>query len=600
MTTLFGETEPLPPSGGTPYRVLARKYRPATFAELIGQEAMVRTLTNAIQSGRLPQAWMLTGVRGIGKTTTARIIAKALNCTGRDALAGSIEPCNQCDSCRAITEDRFVDVQELDAASRTGVDDIREIVEGVRYGPVAGQYKIYILDEVHMLSKNAFNALLKTLEEPPPHTKFIFATTEIRKVPVTVLSRCQRFDLRRIESAELVAHFTRLAGLEDVSADPDAITLIAHAADGSVRDGLSLLDQAIALGNGSVILADVKAMLGLADRGASLDLCRHVLSGAMEAALTGYDQMIKVGTDPLQILQDMAELIHRLTRAQILTSNGALGDEPEGEKQLFTDLAAIKIPALTRAWQILLKGIGETQSSSQPAMAAEMALIRVAYAAELPPPSDLIKQLREQREAARAEGGVEAAPLGGGGGGGGSKASRFGGSNGGGGGGVRMLQAQPMAEVVQAASLAAPMPQTFREVAELFATNREGGLYAELCRYVHLVRMAAGQLTLRVERGASAHLVGRLGQCLNEWTGQRWMIAVVDEEGLPTLAQEDEAIVKGRHERAAAHPLMQAVLCAFPEAKLMTLEPKPAVPDVAMAAEAEAFMAALPDDEEEE
>ncbi|MFA6280837.1 MAG: DNA polymerase III subunit gamma/tau [Bdellovibrionales bacterium] len=598
MTTLFGETDTPPSTSATPYRVLARKYRPATFAELIGQEAMVRTLTNAIQSGRLPQAWMLTGVRGIGKTTTARIIAKALNCTGRDATAGSIEPCNACDSCRAITEDRFVDVQELDAASRTGVDDIREIVDGVRYGPVAGKYKIYILDEVHMLSKNAFNALLKTLEEPPPHTKFIFATTEIRKVPVTVLSRCQRFDLRRIESAELAAHFTRLAGLEDVSADPDAIKLIAHAADGSVRDGLSLLDQAIALGNGSVILAEVKNMLGLADRGASLDLCRHVLLGAMEAALAGYDQMIKVGTDPLQILQDMAELVHRLTRAQILTGSGAMDDGPEGEKQLLADLAGIKIPALTRAWQILLKGIGETQAASQPAVAAEMALIRVAYAAELPPPGDLIKQLREQREAARGEGGAESAPSGGGGG---SKASRFGSISAGSGSAMRSVQAsEPMAQTVAIAAAVNPMPQTFREVAELFATNREGGLYAELCRYVHLVRMAAGQLTIRVERGASAQLVSRLGQCLNEWTGQRWMIALVDEEGLPTLAQEDEAIVKGRHERAAANPLMQAVLLSFPEAKLMTLEPKPPAPEAVLTAEPDVFIAPMPDEEEEE
>lgn len=581
-----------------PYRVLARKYRPATFAELIGQEAMVRTLTNAIQSGRLPQAWMLTGVRGIGKTTTARIIAKALNCTGRDAITGTIEPCNACDSCRAITEDRFVDVQELDAASRTGVDDIREIVDGVRYGPVAGKYKIYILDEVHMLSKNAFNALLKTLEEPPPHTKFIFATTEIRKVPVTILSRCQRFDLRRIESVELAAHFTRIAGLEDVSADPDAIKLIAHAADGSVRDGLSLLDQAIALGNGRVALEDVKNMLGLADRGASLDLCRHVLLGTIEAALAGYDQMIKVGTDPLQILQDMAELIHRLTRAQILMGGNEMDDVPEGEKQLFTDLAAIKIPALTRAWQILLKGIGETQAASQPAMAAEMALIRVAYAAELPPPSDLIKQLREQRETSRSEEGLKAAPSGSSEGGG-VKALRFGGSSSSGGNAARRIQPQAVVEF-QAVALAKPMPQTFRDVAQLFATNREGGLYAELCRYVHPVRMAAGQLTIRVERGASAQLVGRLGSCLNEWTEQRWMIAVVDDEGLPTLAQEDEAIAQGQRDRAAAHPLMKAVLCAFPEAKLRTLESKPSAPDVAVIAETDVFIAAAPDEEEEE
>ena len=423
MPNLFGESDPAQSAATLPYRVLARKYRPSTFAELIGQEAMVRTLTNAIQSGRLPQAWMLTGVRGIGKTTTARIIAKALNCTGRAEGSATIEPCGTCDACRAIAEDRHVDVQEMDAASRTGVDDIREIVEGVRYGPVSAKYKIYILDEVHMLSKNAFNALLKTLEEPPPHTKFIFATTEIRKVPVTVLSRCQRFDLRRIESHQLAAHFTRLVGLEEATCDEEAINLIAHAADGSVRDGLSLLDQAIALGNGHVGAAEVKDMLGLADRAASLVLCRQLLRGEMKDALASFEGMCQAGTDPLQVLQDLAELIHRLTRAQIITDGSAFADLPEAERKLVTDLGDIKIPALTRAWQILLKGIGEVQVAAQPAMAAEMVLVRLAYAAELPPPGDLIKQLREQMGSG-AKGESSSAPSGGSGGGGGTS-SRF-------------------------------------------------------------------------------------------------------------------------------------------------------------------------------
>ena len=290
------------------YRVLARKYRPATFEQLIGQEAMVRTLSNAIESGRLPHAWILTGVRGIGKTTTARIIARALNCTGKDGKGKpTVHPCGECDSCRAILEDRHVDILEMDAASRTGVDDIRDIIEGVRYGPASARYKIYILDEVHMLSKNAFNALLKTLEEPPPHTKFIFATTEVRKVPVTVLSRCQRFDLRRIDSETLTAHFAKIAKLEKIKADTEAIKMIALAADGSVRDGLSLLDQAIARGNGVVTVADVKDMLGLADRGQSLALCRQVLRGEIKPALETLAAMNLSGSDPVQILQDMCD-----------------------------------------------------------------------------------------------------------------------------------------------------------------------------------------------------------------------------------------------------------------------------------------------------
>ena len=561
MTNLFNETENAQTAlASTPYRVLARKYRPATFAELIGQEAMVRTLTNAIASGRLPQAWMLTGVRGIGKTTTARIIAKALNCTGRDPADKSIEPCGACDACRAIAEDRHVDVQEMDAASRTGVDDIREIVEGVRYGPVSAKYKIYILDEVHMLSKNAFNALLKTLEEPPPHTKFIFATTEIRKVPVTVLSRCQRFDLRRIESHELAAHFARLAELEGAPAESEAIKLIAHAADGSVRDGLSLLDQAIALGNGSVSEEAVKGMLGFADRAANLVLCRHLLRGEMPSALAAFAAMLNVGADPLQVLQDMAELVHRLTRAQIVAPESASDDLPEAEKKLIVELSDIKIPALTRAWQILLKGLGEVQNAPQPATAAEMVLIRLAYAAPLPTPADLIKQMREQAARAESQNSSPPAPNGGG------SISRYAG-----GGETAQFVSSP-APVIQEVAL--PAPTTFREVVALFAANREGGLYAELCHFVHPVRVSVGKIEVRLEKKASANLISRAGQCLNEWTGRRWMIAVVDEAGDKTLAEEDQEIEAKRHARAAAHPLMAAVRAAFPEAKLLSLKQK--------------------------
>ncbi|MDD3182266.1 MAG: DNA polymerase III subunit gamma/tau [Alphaproteobacteria bacterium] len=595
MPNLFGETPTDQPAAVTPYRVLARKYRPSTFAELIGQEAMVRTLTNAIHSGRLPQAWMLTGVRGIGKTTTARLIAKALNCTGRDPLSSTIEPCGVCDSCRAIAEDRHVDVQEMDAASRTGVDDIREIVEGVRYGPVSAKYKIYILDEVHMLSKNAFNALLKTLEEPPPHTKFIFATTEIRKVPVTVLSRCQRFDLRRIESADLAAHFMRLAELEEVSAEAEAIKLIAHAADGSVRDGLSLLDQAIALGNGAITEAEVKDMLGLADRAASLVLCRQVLRGEMREALASFDGMVQAGTDPFQILQDMAELIHRLTRAQIITEGTEFADLPEAERQMVSDLGEIKIPALSRAWQILLKGIGEVQSVAQPTMAAEMVLVRLAYAAQLPPPGDLIKQLREQMAATKADG--NGTPSGGGGG---SSSSRFGSIvSSSGGGSARVLQAAPSVEAVaQQAVAMLPTPTTFRELVALFAEHREGGLYAELCSYAHPVRMTMGKLEIRLRKDAAAHLVPRVNQCLNQWTGQRWMVAVVDEAGGPTLAEEDRERERLRRERAEAHPLMQALRQSFPEAKVVSLKQKEVAPIVAAVDDADEILVIDADEDE--
>jgi DNA polymerase-3 subunit gamma/tau len=573
------------------YRVLARKYRPSRFEELIGQEAMVRTLANAIQTGRLPQAWMLTGVRGIGKTTTARLIARALNCTGADGKGGpTITPCGVCDACKAIAEDRHVDVQEMDAASRTSVDDIREIVDSVRYGPVAARYKLYILDEVHMLSKNAFNALLKTLEEPPPHTKFIFATTEIRKVPVTVLSRCQRFDLRRIESGELARHFAHIAELENVKAEDEAIRLIAHAADGSVRDGLSLLDQAIARANGgqdgaSIKTEDVKDMLGLADRGLSLDLCRNLMKGEARATLQGFDVMMQAGADPLQVLQDLAAAIHLLTRGQIISDLAASADLPEGERKLLGDLASIKLPALTRAWQILLKGIAETQSAAHPDQAAEMVLIRMAYAAELPPPGDLIRALKDQMgkdqtnskhaTSPPAPTGSEATssfppPLAGGVGGGVYKEST-----------ARMPRPAPLESVAPQEALG-PQPAAFREAVALFAENREGTLYGHLYNYAHPVRFAPGLLEIHVEAGAPENLAPRVAQCLSQWTGRRWMVTLAREAGGPSLAEEDKKLEEARHERAEAHPLMQAVMKSFPGAKLVALKQKTVAVEAAL------------------
>ncbi|HRJ62591.1 MAG TPA: DNA polymerase III subunit gamma/tau, partial [Azospirillaceae bacterium] len=381
---------------GAAYRVLARKYRPRSFAELIGQDALVRTLSNAIQSGRIAQAFMLTGVRGVGKTTTARIIARALNCVGPDGNGGpTVSPCGVCDNCRAIAEDRHVDVLEMDAASHTGVDDIRDIIDGVRYAPAAARYKLYIIDEVHMLSKNAFNALLKTLEEPPAHVKFVFATTEIRKVPVTVLSRCQRFDLRRVESAVLKEHFTRIAGLEGASLEPEAAALLARAADGSVRDGLSLLDQAIALAAGTVSAGQVRDMLGLADRARIIDLFDAALTARPAEALEILADLRRAGADPIVILQDLLDLTHELTRLKVVPGAGDDNLTPEAERKRGGDLSArLGMPALTRAWQILLKGLGEAQNAPAPHQALDMVIIRLSFASDLPTPGDLIRQMQ--------------------------------------------------------------------------------------------------------------------------------------------------------------------------------------------------------------
>jgi DNA polymerase-3 subunit gamma/tau len=569
QNALFPEAETAPA-----YRVLARKYRPTSFDQLIGQEAMVRTLSNAIQAGRLPHAWMLTGVRGIGKTTTARIIARALNCTGADGKGGpTIQPCGQCDSCRTILEDRNVDVMEMDAASRTGVEDMREIIDGVRYGPVSARYKIYILDEVHMLSKNAFNALLKTLEEPPPHTKFIFATTEIRKVPVTVLSRCQRFDLRRIDSDVLAVHFTSIVAREDTTAEPEAIKMIAHAADGSVRDGLSLLDQAIARGNGVVTEADVKDMLGLADRGQSISLCRQVLRGEMKSALDIFTTMMQAGSDPLQILQDMSDLVHLLTRGQVVPEYAHDAVMPEYDRQLLMDAADIKIPALARAWQILLKGISEVQSATHPAQAAEMVLIRLAYASDLPSPADLVKQLRDTVGSGNGAGNT--APSGGG------SAPRAKLALGGGGSVSILAEAAPQV-------VAQPMPMDFRDIVALFSEKREAGLHALLYAQVHLVRCEPGSLELRVGSSAPANFAGRIGQCLTEWMGQRWVVSISADEGQMSLADQDRALEAKRHERARAHPMMQAVFTAFPDAKLVALRQRTVAPTAAVSDDAPA------------
>jgi len=384
---------PQPPSGASPYRVLARKYRPQTFAELIGQDAMVQTLANAIARGRIAHAFLLTGVRGVGKTSTARLIAKALNCIGPDGQGGpTITPCNVCEPCRAISEGRHIDVIEMDAASHTGVDDVREIIDAVRYASVSARYKIYIIDEVHMLSKNAFNALLKTLEEPPEHVKFLFATTEVNKVPVTVLSRCQRFDLRRIPAEKLAAHFAEVSKSEGVEVEPEALGMIARAAEGSARDGLSILDQAIAHGAGSVTADQVRDMLGLADRGRIRRLLQLILSGDATAALTELDETHELGIDPTQLLRGLMEALHGATRVKA----GAVGDALQSAEERATSeemAQQLSWGALHRLWQMLLKGLQDVAIAPDPREAAEMALLRLIHAADLPDPAALVTKL---------------------------------------------------------------------------------------------------------------------------------------------------------------------------------------------------------------
>nr|WP_246307130.1 DNA polymerase III subunit gamma/tau [Azospirillum melinis] len=580
---------------------MARKYRPKTFDELIGQDALVRTLTNAIQSGRIAQAFMLTGVRGVGKTTTARIIARALNCTGPDGTGGpTVSPCGVCDNCRAIAEDRHVDVMEMDAASHTGVDDIREIIDGVRYAPVSARYKLYIIDEVHMLSKSAFNALLKTLEEPPSHVKFVFATTEIRKVPVTVLSRCQRFDLRRVDAQVLKEHFTRVTAQEGADIEGDAASLIARAADGSVRDGLSLLDQAIALAAGTVTAQQVRDMLGLADRTRVIDLFEAAVSAKPAEAMDILSDLHRVGADPVVILQDLLDLVHNLTRLKVVPDSANDPSLPEAERTRGASLSSkLGMPALTRAWQLLLKGLNEVQAAPVPQQALEMVIVRLSYAADLPTPGELIRQFQAQQANGGANGGG-GAPMGRGPGGGPVAVASQPSSMATHAVARAMGSAQPQsAPVAQAAPAPAatpageelsPMPHDFRALVQLFSDRREGALYGYMMETVQLVRMEPGTLELKLRPAAPPTLPAKVGQFLTEWTGQRWIVALSEGPAQPTLAEQDKAEKHRAWAEAEANPVVRAVLDTFSGAKIIDVR------DLAEVAAAES--AAVADDGE--
>jgi DNA polymerase-3 subunit gamma/tau len=558
-----------------PYRVLARKYRPSDFAGLIGQEALVRTLTNAIAQGRLAHAFMLTGVRGVGKTTTARILARAFNCIGPDGKGGpTASPCGVCEHCTAIAEDRHVDVIEMDAASRTGVNDIRELIEGVRYRPVSARFKIYIIDEVHMLSSSAFNALLKTLEEPPEHVKFIFATTEIRKVPVTVLSRCQRFDLRRIEADKLAQHLGSIAASEGAKLAPNALALIARAADGSARDGLSLLDQAITLvdqsqGEAEVTEEHVRAMLGIADRTQLFELYEAVMAGRAGEALGQLRRMYEAGADPIVVLQDLLDLTHWLTRCKLTPDVLLQPAVPEAERKRGGALAKdLSLPVLARAWQMLLKGLAEAQYAPLPLAAVEMALIRLMHVADLPTPGDLVRQLSGQGGASAPA--PTPSPRGGGSSNGPSSngPSNFGGSV------TSAISTQQVARdpVANTAPVQAAMPpfrlDSFDSVVELFRMKKEGILLTHIMNDIHLVRFEPGRIELRPTEKAPANLTNRITACLNEWTGTRWFISVSGDLGAPTLKQQAQAAEAEMRRRAAEHPLVKAVLDAFPGATI--------------------------------
>jgi DNA polymerase-3 subunit gamma/tau len=555
-----------------PYRVLARKYRPASFKDLIGQDAVVRTVSNAFETGRIPQAWILTGVRGVGKTTTARILARALNYELADgSVKGpTIHMASLGVHCQAIMESRHIDVLEMDAASHTGVDDVRQINDSVRYAPASARYKVYIIDEVHMLSTAAFNAFLKTLEEPPEHAKFVFATTEIRKVPVTVLSRCQRFDLRRVEADVLMAHLANIAKRESVEVEPEALGIIARAAEGSVRDSLSLLDQAIAHAAGPVRAEEVRQMLGLADRTRVIDLFDALVRGDIARAFREFREQYDTGADPIVVLSDLAEFVYFVTRVKIVPAtadNVAFGETERLRAREFATKLSIRV--LSRMWQMLLKGIAEAQGATRPATAAEMVLVRIAYVADMPTPDEAIRMI-EQSGGAPPVVAASAAPR-----------------------SVSAPAASPVppmpvrtptaprgsAEASARPQMMAPAPEaqsapmrkvsSFPELVALAAEKRDLMTKTALEADVRLVRIEDGRLEIGLERAASRTLVNDLSRKLEQWTGRRWAVIVSNEAGQPTL-REQNLVERSQRERAAeADPRVREVLARFPGTRVV-------------------------------
>jgi len=554
-------------SPDTGYQVLARKYRPETFADLVGQDAMVRTLKNAFQADRIAQAFIMTGIRGTGKTTTARIIAKGMNCIGADGAGGpTTDPCGKCEHCTAIMEGRHVDVLEMDAASRTGVGDIREIIESVHYRAASARYKIYIIDEVHMLSTSAFNALLKTLEEPPAHVKFIFATTEIRKVPVTVLSRCQRFDLRRIEPEAMIGLLRRIAEREGAQITDEALALITRAAEGSARDATSLLDQAISHGAGETGADQIRAMLGLADRGRVLDLFDMILRGDAAGALSELGAQYAEGADPLAVLRDLSEITHWVSVVKITpdaAEDPTIGPDERARGQEMA--AALPMRVLSRMWQMLLKALDEVAEAPNAMMAAEMAVIRLTHVADLPTPEDLVRRLQDSP------------PTGGGGGG---------------------ARPQAQGQSVTAQDTAAPRPThaaqhgpvasgsgqvtarapetqevlagypSFEHVLELIRAQRDARLLIEVEGGLRLASYRPGRIEFTPTPDAPADLAQRLGSALQRWTGARWAVTLVNSATAPTVREAREAEEDTRRAEARSHPLVKAVFAAFPEASI--------------------------------
>ncbi len=564
----------------TAYQVLARKYRPESFADLIGQDAMVRTLRNAYASDRIHHAFVMTGIRGTGKTTTARIIAKGLNCIGPDGQGGpTTEPCGVCEHCVAISEGRHVDVLEMDAASRTGVDDIREIIASVAYRSASARYKIYIIDEVHMLSNNAFNALLKTLEEPPAHVKFIFATTEIRKVPVTVLSRCQRFDLRRIEPEVMIAHLEKIAQAEGGQVAADALALITRAAEGSVRDAMSLLDQAISHGAGETTADQVRAMLGLADRARVLDLFDQIMRGDAAAALEELAAQYADGADPMAVLRDLAEITHWLSVTKITPEAGNDPTIPPEERDRGAQMAArLPMRVLSRSWQMLLKALEEVAQAPNAMMAAEMAIIRLTHVADLPSPEELMRKWHDTTPPAGGPAGRPAAPAPNG-----SGARR---------GLARSGSSGPQAALAGAVPALSQYPG-FDAVVALIAEKRDMALLLEVETTLRLVKYSPGRIEFEPTPDAATDLAARLAGRLQGWTGARWGVSVTSGGGGATLAEQRATETDAKAAKALENPVVAAVFAAFPQARIAEIRdlraPEAAAEDATLAETVTAF-----------